>query len=77
MDISVFRDADSKYNFFVNEIAASHKTGLFMGFLFENVPRLASDYAHALRAWVALHRSRINDMEVTTLTTDMAASHLG
>jgi hypothetical protein len=61
LDISIFLRSDTNvYQYFVNEIATTHKAGLFLPFLDNaSVWRLASDYASALRAWVAIRRSKL------------------
>ena len=74
LDVSVFF-FQGRYSYFINEIAATHKAGLFIRYTKEQVPRITADYAVALRAWVALHRSK-KEVEMAALVSGMEASRI-
>jgi hypothetical protein len=57
IDVSVFMDAAGAYHFYVNEVAATQKAGLFLAYTERQAPRIATDFAHALRALVAFGRA--------------------
>lgn len=58
LDISVHFDAERRgYDFFVNEIAYTHKAVLFLHNLANDKARVATDMATALRGLVAYHRA--------------------
>jgi hypothetical protein len=57
LDVSVFRNKGS-YSYFINEVEASHGTGLFLHYVPTPGPRVITDLAIALRTRVALERAR-------------------
>lgn len=58
LDISVHFDAERRrYDFFVNEIAYTHKAVLFLHYLEQDKSRVTTDMAMALRGLVAYHRA--------------------
>ena len=58
IDVSVFMDTTGKYQYFANEVEASHGTTLFLHYIDRQGPRIAADLATALRMMVALRRAR-------------------
>jgi hypothetical protein len=58
LDISVFMSEAGSYRYFVNEVEASHGTGLFLHYIPTPGPRVMTDLAIALKTMVALRRAR-------------------
>jgi hypothetical protein len=63
IDVSVFKDSANNYQYFANEVEASHGTALFLDYIGSQGPRAAADLATALRTMVALRRVRNAEME--------------
>jgi hypothetical protein len=58
VDVSIFQDTKGKYQYFINEVEASHGTTLFIEYIHQRGPRIMSDLASSIRAKVALRRAR-------------------
>lgn len=58
IDVSVFMDSTGNYQYFVNEVEASHGTALLLHYTGNQGPRIAVDFATALRTMVAVRRAR-------------------
>ena len=57
VDVSVYMDMAGVYHFYVSEVAATHKAGLFLAYTHNQAPRIATDFANAFRALVAFRRA--------------------
>jgi hypothetical protein len=58
LDVSVWMDRKGAYEYFVNEVEASHGTSLFIHYIHSKGPRMLTDLALSLRTKVALTRAR-------------------
>jgi hypothetical protein len=58
IDVSVLLDSTGKYQYFANEVEASHGTALFLHYIGRQGSRVAADFATAFRTMVALRRAR-------------------
>jgi len=57
IDVSVYMDTTGVYHFYVSEVAATQKAGLFLKYTFNQASRIATDFANAFRALVAFRRA--------------------
>ena len=57
IDVSVYMDNAGLYHFYVSEVAATQKAGLFLSFTENQAPHIAADFAIAFRALVAFRRA--------------------
>lgn len=59
IDVSVYMDTAGLYHFYVSEVAATQKAGLFLRYTDNQAPRIATDFANAFRALVAFRRAAL------------------
>jgi len=57
IDVSVYMDMAGRYHFYVSEVAATQKAGLFLHYTENQAPRIATDFANAFRSLVAFRRA--------------------
>lgn len=65
IDASVYMGLAGTYHFYVNEVAATQKAGLFLSYIDHQASRIATDFANALRVLVAVRRAREAESEKT------------